>query len=158
MAPGNALIPQLTGAGSGTAVVRRYAFDVPSRTDSVSVARRRSREKLTGWGHHEELHETASLVISELVTNAVIHTAGDHILCELTDLRRALRIAVRDLGCGPAGPRLCHSGEEEERGRGLLLVDAVSSAWGSHDAPYGLGRIVWAELAHEGPGKAVLEC
>ncbi|MEU3369034.1 ATP-binding protein [Streptomyces sp. NPDC006711] len=157
MAPGNALIPQLTGACSGT-TVRRYAFDVPARTESVSLARRRSRAMLTGWGHDEELHETVSLVISELVTNAVVHTAGDHILCELTDLRRALLIAVRDLGCGSAGPRLCHSGDEEERGRGLLLVDAVSSAWGSHDAPYGPGRVVWAELAHQGPNKAVLEC
>ncbi|MFE9407844.1 ATP-binding protein [Streptomyces sp. NPDC006704] len=157
MAPGNALIPQLTGACSGS-TVRRYAFDVPARTESVSLARRRSRAMLTGWGHDEELHETVSLVISELVTNAVVHTAGDHILCELTDLRRALLIAVRDLGCGSAGPRLCHSGNEEERGRGLLLVDAVSSAWGSHDAPYGPGRVVWAELAHQGPNKAVLEC
>ncbi|MFE4856942.1 ATP-binding protein [Streptomyces sp. NPDC056670] len=157
MAPGNALVPQLTGACSGTAV-RRYAFDVPARTESVSLARRRSRDMLTGWGHHEELHETASLVISELVTNAVVHTAGDHILCELTDLRRALRIAVRDLGCGSAGPRLCYSQDEEERGRGLLLVDAVSSSWGSHDAPYGPGRIVWAELAHDGPGQAARPC
>ncbi|MFI6688989.1 ATP-binding protein [Streptomyces sp. NPDC050485] len=152
MAPGNALTPQLTGAFSGTAV-RRHAFDVPARTDSVAVARRRSTDLLTGWGHHEELHETAALVISELVTNAVLHTAGDYILCELTDLQSLLRIAVRDLGCGSAGPRLCHSGDEEERGRGLLLVDAVSSAWGAHEAPYGPGRIVWAELAHGGPGR-----
>ena len=75
VAPGNALIPQLTGACSGT-TVRRYAFDVPARTESVSLARRRSRAMLTGWGHDEELHETVALVISELVTNAVVHTAG----------------------------------------------------------------------------------
>ncbi|MEV5950642.1 ATP-binding protein [Streptomyces sp. NPDC051993] len=157
MAPGNALIPQLTGAYSGISV-RRHTFDLAARTESVALARRRSRDLLTGWGHHEELHETAELVISELVTNAVVHTAGDYILCELTDHQSLLRIAVRDLGCGTAGPRLCHSADEEERGRGLLLVDAVSSSWGTHDAPYGPGRIVWAELAHDGPRQAGRPC
>lgn len=81
------------------------------------------------------------LVISELVTNAVSHgrspvTVGlrlgaDHLLVE-----------VEDEDHQP--PVLQQPGWEALGGRGLLLVDALSRAWGS--APCPTGKIVWAEL------------
>ncbi len=85
--------------------------------------------------------------MSELVTNAVVHTASARVVCELRRLENRLRIAVQDQGHQPGGPRL-GAGADDEHGRGLLLVDTMCSAWGSRDAGDGSGRIVWAELPH----------
>lgn len=54
-------------------------------------------------------------------------------------------MSVQDQGHQPGGPRLSLT-SDDEHGRGLLLVDSMSAAWGSHDAGNGSGRIVWAEL------------
>ncbi|MEU2429218.1 ATP-binding protein [Streptomyces sp. NPDC007861] len=129
--------------------VRRFGFELPGRTESVARARRLIHERMRRWGIGGDPLDTVALVASELFTNAVVHTASDRVLCELRELRDdegQLRIAVQDQGCPPGEPRLRRI-SAEERGRGLLLVDAVSSAWGAHDARPGPGRIVWAELA-----------
>lgn len=91
--------------------------------------------------------DTLVLLVSELVTNAVVHTASARVVCELRYLPAGLRISVQDQGHQPCGPRLGR-GADDEHGRGLLLVDSLSSAWGAHDAGDGSGRIVWAELPH----------
>jgi anti-sigma regulatory factor (Ser/Thr protein kinase) len=114
----------------------------------VALARRLTRNRLACWDFSEDTSDTALLVISELVTNAVVHTAGDHVACELRDSVGHLRIAVQDQGYTSGGPQLCRS-PEGEHGRGLLLVDAVSSAWGVREAMHGPGRLVWAELPHD---------
>ncbi|MER6995615.1 ATP-binding protein [Streptomyces sp. NPDC000410] len=127
------------------AAIRRFGFELPGRTESVARARRLIRERMLRWGIGGDLLDTMALVVSELFTNAVVHTASDRVQCELRDLEGQLRIAVRDQGCPPGEPRLCRS-PEDERGRGLVLVDAMCSAWGAHDVRPGPGRIVWAEL------------
>ncbi|WP_328325034.1 MULTISPECIES: ATP-binding protein [unclassified Streptomyces] len=144
MAPGTALIPQLIDQCPGSDV-RRYAFELPARTDSVARARRLTRNRLACWDFSEDVCDTALLIVSELFTNAVVHTAGDHIACELRDDKGQLRIAIQDQGHAAVGPQLCRS-PQGEHGRGLLLVDAVSSAWGVREATHGPGRLVWAEL------------
>ncbi|MGW7365931.1 ATP-binding protein [Streptomyces sp. NPDC054841] len=155
MASGNALNPLLVGtfapAFTGLAI-RRFGFELPGRTDSVARARRLLRERMLRWGLGDDHLDAVALVATELFTNAVVHTESERVLCELRDAEGQLRIAVQDQGCPPGEPRLCRI-SEDERGRGLLLVDAVSSAWGAHDAQPGPGRIVWAELALdlEGP-------
>ncbi|MFD7227874.1 ATP-binding protein [Streptomyces sp. NPDC059881] len=148
MAPGNALRPLLVGQyqPASAPAIRRFGFELPGRTDSVARARRLIRERMQRWGLGEDLFDTMALVASELFTNAVVHTASERVLCELHDVPGQLRIAVQDQGCPPGEPRL-RQVSAEERGRGLLLVDAVSSAWGAHDAHPGPGRVVWAELA-----------
>ncbi|GAA3388581.1 ATP-binding protein [Streptomyces roseoviridis] len=125
---------------------RRFAFELPARTESVSRARRLAEERLILWGCGPDIRETVALVVSELVTNAVVHTASARFVCELREGEERLRIAVRDEG-GPAGPRIRDCGEEE-RGRGLILVDALATAWGADRTGHGTAQIVWAELAH----------
>ncbi|WP_329402510.1 ATP-binding protein [Streptomyces melanogenes] len=148
MAPGNALVPQLIGAASPVSVadVRRYAFDLSARPESAAAARRHTAEVTVRWGLCDELGDAAALVVSELVTNAVVHTAGTRVSCELSFTSGHLTVAVRDQGYGTGGPTLCDATDGEEGGRGLLLVDALSVAWGAHDVPHGTGRIVWARL------------
>lgn len=171
MAPGNALTPQLIAARPVTTTplpdglpqiprprahtatthtpdVRRFAFELPARAESVARARHLVVDRLALWGLAGDVRDTAELVVSELFTNAVVHTASGRVVCELRDRGAHVRIAVHDEGCRVTGPRL-RTAEREECGRGLLLVDAMSSAWGSHDSRHGAGRVVWAELVHD---------
>ncbi|MFI6283918.1 ATP-binding protein [Streptomyces sp. NPDC051018] len=126
----------------------RYGFELPARVEYVSRARKLTRDRLRCWGIGGDVHDTALLVMSELVTNAVVHSGSHQVVCELLNGVEHLRISVRDQGCAPTGPHVCHSVAAEERGRGLLLVEAVSSSWGAHATQHGTGRIVWAELRH----------
>lgn len=127
--------------------VRRFSFELPARAESVARARRLVVERLARWEIGGEVRDTAELVVSELFTNAVVHTAGGRVVCELRDRGEHVRIAVHDEGWRVTGPRP-RAAEREECGRGLLLVDAMCSAWGTHDARHGAGRVVWAELVH----------
>ncbi|QNP66378.1 ATP-binding protein [Streptomyces genisteinicus] len=136
----------------------RYGFEVPARVESVSRARRLVCERLERWGVRDDVRDTALLVVSELVTNAVVHTGGSLVSCQLRRTEGQLRITVQDQGSAPTGPRVCH-GLEEERGRGLLLVESLSTAWGTHDCEHSNGRVVWAELAlHDAPFETVWSC
>ncbi|MGR8007212.1 ATP-binding protein [Streptomyces hypolithicus] len=144
MAPGTALVPQLMDRCRGTDI-RRYGFELPARAEFVSTARRLTREQLTQWGVDDDACATAALIVCELFTNALLHTASEHVVCELRDSDGRLRVAVKDQGLRPTGPQLRQAGDEEH-GRGLQLVDALSSFWGTRDAAEGPGRIVWAEL------------
>ncbi|MFB7914383.1 ATP-binding protein [Streptomyces sp. NPDC056061] len=146
MAPGSALIPRLMDLSPGTEALR-YCFALPAHPESVAGARRLTRSRLDEWRLDEDTHEAAVLIVSELVTNAMVHTGSARVLCELRCLDRRLRIAVQDQGHQPGGPRLCRTADDEH-GRGLFLVDAMSSSWGSRYAGFGSGRIVWAELSH----------
>ncbi|MDH2392810.1 ATP-binding protein [Streptomyces sp. HNM0663] len=123
----------------------RFGFELPARVEFVARARTLTGERLGGWGIGGEVRDTALLIVSELVTNAVVHTGGALVACELLMQAEYLRITVQDQGVAPTGPHVCRV-SDEERGRGLLLVETVSSAWGTYAAGTGAGRVVWAEL------------
>ncbi|MFD5114410.1 ATP-binding protein [Streptomyces sp. NPDC058391] len=147
MAPGNALTSKLITLCPEN-VVRRYGFELPARAESVGRARKLAYDRLARWGIDDEACETVVLVVSELVTNAIVHAAGDHVVCEIREGKGHLRIAVEDQGYGPTGPQMRRT-SEGEGGRGLFLIDSMCSGWGAHDTSgYGPGRVVWAELPH----------
>ncbi|MFC8421107.1 ATP-binding protein [Streptomyces sp. NPDC057236] len=132
-------------APSGVAAERRFRFELAAHPGSPAQARRLTRARLTGWSVCEDTCDTAALVVSELVTNAIVHTASSHIVCELHDGGELVRIAVRDEGCAPGQPRAnTRQQPEDEHGRGLLLVDALCHSWGAHEN--GPGLLVWADL------------
>ncbi|MET9525309.1 ATP-binding protein [Streptomyces coeruleorubidus] len=139
----------------GAAAERRFRFELAAHPGSPAQARRLTRARLTGWSVCEDTCDSAALVVSELVTNAIVHTASTHIVCELHDGDDLVRIAVRDEGCAPGQPHAAsRTRPEEEHGRGLLLVDALCDAWGAHE--HGPGLLVWAELPRtaDTPGEA----
>ncbi|MFJ8888737.1 ATP-binding protein [Streptomyces sp. NPDC102402] len=146
MAPGSALIPRLMDLSPGTEALR-YCFALPAHPESVAGARRLTRARLADWEVSGDAHDAAVLIVSELVTNAVVHTASTRVVSELRCEDGRLRIAVQDQGYQGDGPRMSLDAQGEH-GRGLLLVDAMSAAWGSHDAGNHSGRIVWAELPY----------
>ncbi|MFC3576233.1 ATP-binding protein [Streptomyces yaanensis] len=131
----------------GAATERRFRFELAAHPSSVARARQLTRARLTGWAVCEDTCDTAALVVSELVTNAIVHTAGEYVVCELHDADDLVRIAVRDEGCAPGEPHPAPQRPEEEHGRGLLLVAVLCRAWGAQEA--GTGLLVWAELARD---------
>lgn len=133
-----------------TAVERRFRFELAAHPGSPAQARRLTRARLTGWSVCEDTCDTAALVVSELVTNAIVHTASDVVVCELHDGEDLVRIAVRDEGFAPGEPQPSPQRPEEEHGRGLLLIDALCRAWGAQE--HGPGLLVWAELPRQAEG------
>ncbi|MER6220172.1 ATP-binding protein [Streptomyces sp900105755] len=134
---------EAVGSGEGTAR-RRFRFELAAHPGSPAQARRLVRARLTGWSICADTCDTAVLVISELVTNAIVHTASSRVVCELHDHDDTVRIAVQDEGCAPDEPHPSPQRPEEEHGRGLLLVEALCQAWGAQE--HGSGLLVWAEL------------
>ncbi|MFF4421632.1 SpoIIE family protein phosphatase [Streptomyces sp. NPDC001549] len=109
--------------------------------DAVLHARRFTARTLRSWGVVEELDE-ALLVVSELVTNAIAHTQGE-VGMDLTLSADRLRIAVND--ASPRSPvKPVWVSWESTGGRGLLIVEATTAAWGS--VPLSGGKQVWAEI------------
>ncbi|MFI9241171.1 ATP-binding protein [Streptomyces sp. NPDC053086] len=128
----------------GGAAERRFRFELAAHPGSVARARHLTHARLSGWAVCADTCDNATLVMSELVTNAIVHTASDRVVCELHDHDDMVRIAVRDEGCAPGEPHPSPQRPDEEHGRGLLLVDALCRAWGAQE--HGPGLLVWAEL------------
>ena len=118
-------------------------LELDRTTGSAASARGFVAMKLQEW-HLDHLLDDALLVASELATNAVLHAQST---CRLRLVLgpRTLRIEVSDAGIGTPEPQPVSF--TEEHGRGLLLVAALSTAWGLETSSR-LGKSVWAELAH----------
>ncbi|WP_435838523.1 SpoIIE family protein phosphatase [Streptomyces achromogenes] len=109
-------------------------------------ARRFTRRTLRAWQLPPDTVDAALLVVSELVTNALVHTGGP-VRLDLDLAGHRLRLAVTD--SSPRGPvKPAGIGWEATGGRGIRLVEAVSAAWGT--VPVSGGKQVWAELATGG--------
>jgi DNA-binding NarL/FixJ family response regulator len=117
------------------------SVDLPRALTSVAAARRFVEARLKEW-NLEQLLDDALVISSELVTNAVTHAESSCRIRLSVNVAR-LRIDVLDAGTGTPEPRALN--DTEEHGRGLHIVDAVTSAWGLEDVPE--GKLVWAELA-----------
>ncbi|MDX3693295.1 ATP-binding protein [Streptomyces europaeiscabiei] len=123
----------------------------------VGRARRWARSRLagSGIGDAEPLAETLILLVSELVTNAVVHTGRPAVLrLLLSGLRDGaigkVRLEVADTSACPPTPR-CADGDETG-GRGLALVEVLADRWGwSYE---GIGKRIWCELDRVVPGVA----
>lgn len=103
--------------------------------------RRALRELLRHWGMPGR-SETAELLTSELVTNALVHTDHDAVLTATVGARR-LHVEVRDFV--GRRPRLrVPDADDGTHGRGLVLVQSLADAWGVR--AHGVGKAVWFEL------------
>ncbi|MFJ4832429.1 ATP-binding protein [Streptomyces sp. NPDC088747] len=119
----------------------------------VGRARRWARSRLAGSGIEadEPLAETLILLVSELVTNAVVHTGCPAVLrlslpggAEIS----TVRLEVADSSTRPPIPR--HAEGDETNGRGLELVDGLADRWGW--SPEGAGKRIWVEVDRCSPG------
>lgn len=116
---------------------------------SVPVARVKARALAQEWRLPRHAADSLEWVVTELVTNAVIHgraTRGSYVAVTyyLDDV--LLRVDVRDAAGGMpcVGSPVPEDGDEPEGGRGLRIVAALADAWGV--TPRVIGKSVWAEL------------
>lgn len=123
----------------------------------VGRARAWARTRLRGCGYDPDapLSETLVLVVSELVTNAVVHTGCPAVLRLVFPLdveaeTPAVRVEVADASDTPP-QRRCAEGDAVG-GRGLELVDCLCDRWGWY--PDGSGKRVWCEIDRERPPTA----
>jgi anti-sigma regulatory factor (Ser/Thr protein kinase) len=126
------------------------AFRLTAQGAAVAEARRRVRARLHEWGIDGDLSDDAGLIVSELFTNALRYGDSEKIACAVRLCEGLVRIEVAEQGRGLTVPQPRVAGVDEECGRGLLLVSALSKAWGVTLGEGGRGRVVWAELGPAG--------
>jgi len=126
----------------------RAVLDLGALPTASGRARAWTRRILWEW-QLTGLLDSAELVVSELTTNAMLASRPLDRPCirlTLTLDRGELGIFVRDY-C-PGTPRPTKAGDEDENGRGLLLVEAMSSRSGWYPPGDGApGKVVWAALS-----------
>ncbi|MFS4108962.1 ATP-binding protein [Streptomyces sp. PD-S100-1] len=128
----------------------RQSTTVASETATVAVARQMVREACAEWGLDQDATETGTLLISEIVTNAVRH-GHSHSVRVIVEQPRPGRLRVAVVDKSRRMPELRIVGPDSTGGRGLLLVDALSARWGTDLLPW--GKRVWAEIETEAGGR-----
>ena len=137
--------------------VLQVQLEIRPDPTEVGRARRWARSRLagSGIGADEPLAETLILLVSELVTNAVVHTGCPAVLrlslpdaadsadaADSDDSAATVRLEVADASARPPKPR--HADGGETNGRGLALVDGLADRWGWN--PEGAGKRIWCEV------------
>ena len=128
---------------SGSVVARQRLEPHPS---SVSRARRLVTRALGDLGR-DELADAAALAVSELVTNALVH-AGTPM--EVVVTQRETDVVVEVVDDNPRLPFRRHNAEMAGTGRGLHLVEQLTTAWGARERPP--GKAVWFLMGDEPTG------
>jgi anti-sigma regulatory factor (Ser/Thr protein kinase) len=151
----DAVMRRMTGEGSDDDVALLLArvpadVDARSRTVLLEVPRERAlmfdvreqaRLSMRGWQLLDEVVDTATLIASELSTNALVHGRGR------VELRLRLtrdRLVVEAVDGGQHMPRRRSAADDDEGGRGLHLVATMADRWGFRATDD--GKVVWAEL------------
>ncbi|HTX62783.1 MAG TPA: ATP-binding protein [Acidimicrobiales bacterium] len=109
---------------------------------SVRAARHLVAEALADGPPH--LRDAAVLLAGELVTNAVVH-GGGRFLLQIDVGSDRVRVEVTDSVA--LKPRLMEPTGDREHGRGMAIVDAFATEWGSDDL--GSHKVVWFEICLE---------
>jgi anti-sigma regulatory factor (Ser/Thr protein kinase) len=126
----------------------RAVLDLSALSTSPGYARAWTRQILPEW-QLTVLSDRAELIVSELTTNAMLASlplGRPFIRLILTLDDGELAIFVRDYCPGVPQPR--NANDEDENGRGLLLVEAMSSRSGWYAPEDGTpGKVVWAALS-----------
>jgi anti-sigma regulatory factor (Ser/Thr protein kinase) len=148
----------------------------PAEPIMVSEARRLAAQTFATWGMDAEQAELACLLVSEVVTNAVLHASITPSPNRNLDLEFEPLLIPVPLGSAPPAPlarefalrlrrgatsvwvevfdpdlrlpRIRTAGETDEGGRGLYLVEQLATRWGSRPTPE--GKAVWFEMPRSG--------
>jgi PAS domain S-box-containing protein len=127
-------------------------LDLPSDPSALRAGRRFATATLLEWSVPEAVIEDAALVVSELITNAIVHGRPP---IRLRLLRTPAELALEVDDDASAMPRRLRVGPEAEHGRGLSIVADLSSRWAAR--ANGHGKTVWSTLRvprPEGPPSA----
>ena len=114
-------------------------LDLSRTPEAAPQGRAFATETLRDWPH---LMDDASVLVSELITNAFRHGKGP-IGLDILRLAQAVRVEVSDGSNKP--PVLRTVSEDSEGGRGMFLVEQLAAAWG-YSLPEDGGKVVWFDL------------
>lgn len=142
-------------ASRGTAMARTFQIaqrqpgESPPERDACRVAAmRRLTRTYLNWCGLPELVDDATLIVSELVTNAIQHGNGAQVTFTMTVCGNVLRLVVHNET--PGRPAVRDADDDAERGRGLFLVNCLAAShggtWGTSDG----GATTWCRLAVPG--------
>lgn len=124
------------------------SVELDATLEAARTARTYVTDVLSGWALPTDLIDMATLLTSELATNAITHGQGQ-------GQGRTFTLEVRSFGCclsvdvadhSPSVPVRPSSEGDAEHGRGLLLIAQVADSWGYYFA--GDRKHVWFHLAH----------
>ena len=138
-------VPHLARATWAPAEYEYDHVELPSAPSSPGHARRWAGEALDGSRLSPAEHADVTPLISELVTNAVRHArpAGvDTVVVRLAASPDRIRIEVSDHGAGFSPTGIARPTHDARGGRGLFVVDAIASRWGTVRADR---HCVWLE-------------
>ena len=122
--------------------------ELPALPGAVPYARARTRQALREW-RLAGLGDNAGQVVSELVANSVVASQAIRPVCPVRLWLRSdsARVLVLVADASPRPPTRADPGADAESGRGLLLVEAMSSRWSWYTVQEDcMAKVVWAEL------------
>jgi anti-sigma regulatory factor (Ser/Thr protein kinase) len=122
------------------------SIELPPERSAAAAARRFVRAVASEWRLPTAVQADLELLVSELVTNAVLHARST---ARLTLDRHGDRVRVTVADDSSVRPRLRNYGTDAVTGRGLVLVDRLAEEWGVDtrpDAAQDAGKQVWFEL------------
>lgn len=120
-------------------VIETARQSFPADLKSVRVARKFVAGVLESWGFDDQ--DSAALLVSELVTNAIVHA---HSSVELAVHLRPLRVRVEVIDTAREHVRRRDAKDDEQSGRGMALIEALAAAWGIDSLL--AGKSVWFEM------------
>ncbi|MFG1806859.1 SpoIIE family protein phosphatase [Streptomyces sp. NPDC049040] len=122
---------------------RMHSYVHQADPEGLADARLALRQALDAW-QLTELADDVEVAAGELLVNVLLHTEGGAVLTleVLPEPVRRVRLTVQDRSS--VWPRRRSPGEAATSGRGLLMIDALSNAWGVE--PRGDGKAVWCEF------------
>ena len=119
-----------------------YSAALPYTAEAARDARAQVARLLSGRCSLATI-QTASLLTSELATNAVLHAAPPvHLHAQITEA--IIRVEIHD-GSASTSPALRKARATDHDGRGLAIIEALASRWGTE--PTRGGKFVWFELS-----------
>jgi anti-sigma regulatory factor (Ser/Thr protein kinase) len=118
----------------------RVETHFPGTVEAPQSARAFLRAALQTW-QLDGLGDVTELLTDELVANVVRHV-GSPMTVRATSDGGTIRVEVDDPSTEP--PLLQHPESDDARGRGILLVDALATQWGTDIGPH--GKTVWFEI------------
>lgn len=122
----------------------QLSLTVDATPDLVGRVRASASSTVRAWtGCDEDFAFTVEVLLSELLTNAVVHTTGATVTAQVA-LTRGRRLTLSAIDACGKPPQLSFAGEGDEGGRGLMLCEALADEWGWR--PLEVGKEVWARL------------
>jgi anti-sigma regulatory factor (Ser/Thr protein kinase) len=122
-------------------LTRTYVY--VNAPDSVPKARYVVRSTLQAWEYEDDVIEPSLLIISELATNAVVHATDSPIFKVICELRESI-LTVGVIDFDERLPVKYEATEDDEGGRGLLLIESLADDWGT--TVHGHGKLVFGRL------------